>query len=235
MADGLDVKQENANALVVKVDGIDGCGKTTLLDQIASVYSGSRVLQMKEFGNVLDVPLTDFGPNRSVSELLRGLAMCAACDFDDIERELLWSVCSRRTNRLIIPRFLQSYDLILVDRSNLGNLAYGLTLNKQLAPVYQIVTTDQEFADLILWLDTPVSMCMSRLHTREQDLIEAKGVEFFEQVRHEYEKLALEPRVRRINGADRPDAILKQATFLIQEAAVRSGKKLGLPALLCEI
>jgi thymidylate kinase len=211
------------SAMVVKIDGLDGCGKTTLLDGLALDYSNIRVLQLEEFGNQLDGVVPGFGDDRPVSEILKALALSPACEFDDIERELLWCICSRRTNRLIIPHKLTSHDLILVDRSNLGNLAYGLALNKSLGPVYDITTTDLERADLMLWVDTPVELCMSRLRERKPDLIEAKGRPFFEEVRRQFEKLLVNPKVRRLDGAVEPDALVYQAVLCIQETATATG------------
>jgi thymidylate kinase len=202
-------------ALVVKVDGLDGCGKTTLLKSLQSIYSTRfKVLSTSEFGSDLDnIAEKVCDRNVSVSRLLNRLAKCLSCDLDDVERELLWAVASRRANRIVIPRNLYLFDLILVDRSDLGNLAYGPVLDPRLELVFQIATTPVEIADIVLWIDTPVETCQSRLLERShRDVIESKGVNFFNEVKKRYEYLAANrPNIKRLDGTESIESLAARA------------------------
>jgi thymidylate kinase len=193
-------------ALVVKVDGIDGCGKTTLIKSLQAAYGHKyRVLVTSEFSCDLDnLASTVANGQFTVSRILNKLAKCPSGDLDDIERELLWAVASRRVNRLVIPRELPFFDLILVDRSNFGNLTYGLVLDPRLECVFSLATNPIEVADLVFWIDTPVEICQLRLMERsERDVIEAKGIEFFNLVRDKYEDLAMtNPNFKRLDGTE---------------------------------
>jgi dTMP kinase len=187
---------------VVKIDGIDGAGKTTLILAIEKMLSSKfNIAVTKEFGSTQDIA---YNSDLTVSTLLRDLAISRNFDIDDVERELLWAIISRRNNRIVLQSKLKNFDLVLVDRSNLGNLAYGKTLNKNLLCVFDCFTTPEEYADLYIWLDTPVEICMNRLENKVLDSVESKGMEFFINVREEYQKLyKTNKKIVRING-DKP-------------------------------
>ncbi|MEP7011292.1 MAG: dTMP kinase [Acidobacteriota bacterium] len=209
---------DNSRAVVVKIDGIDGCGKTTLVDSLNSAYRVDlNVLATKEFCSDLDnYASTLSGGTLTVSEILDRVCKCPNCDLDDIERELLWAVASRRSNRIVISPRLKKFDLILVDRSYLGNLAYGPALDHRLALVFDFVTTPVEIADLILWIDTPVGVCEERLRQRARDVIELKGSEFFGEVRSRYEALAsIASNVKRLDGTLSRGALTTAAMQII--------------------
>jgi dTMP kinase len=179
--------------LVVKFDGIDGCGKTSLLESVRAEFSatGHVVSTTKEFGSDLDSAAENILGITFVGPHLRQIALSPEFALDDIERELLWAIISRRTNRLAIPRARLKSDVVLVDRSNLGNLAYGMTFDPRLQPVFENFVKPFENASLVYLIDTPVDECRRRVNDRgATDIIESKGSEFFEAVARNYLSLA---------------------------------------------
>lgn len=205
--------------VVAKFDGIDGCGKTTLISAVNEWYStGLRVAIVKEFGSDQDVRSSQTG-QKSISQLLRSLALDHECAFDDIERELLWAVISRRTNRLVIPNLLNETDLVLVDRSNFGNLAYGKIFDEFLLPVFMRYVGQLEQAHLIFLFDTPLEECQRRLKLRSKmDLIESKGESFFGAVDEAYRNLSKnDSRVVILDGTKTVDELLKIVTVKIDK------------------
>lgn len=211
------------NSIVVKFDGIDGCGKTTLVHNAFKELSNDFLVGMvKEFGDAKDYRVNEVSLELSLSEVLRLIAKCNYCDLDDIERELLWSVISRRTNRIIIPKMLPEYQIILVDRSNLGNLAYGLVLDNRLEVLYDIANNSSEIADIIFWIDTPVEICEKRLTYRNRDIIEQKGEKFFYQVREKYmEYYKKMYNVIRLDGALNERYLTKSAINIIKKRLIK--------------
>lgn len=207
-------------AFVVKIDGIDGCGKTSLINALVNFYRDRmRILVTSEFNSSMDRPAVAVSADLSVSQVLNRLAKCGECDLDDIERELLWAVASRRVNRIVIERERKLQDLIFVDRSNLGNLTYGFVFDPRLIAVYDLATSSMEKADLIFWIDTPVEVCMSRLEKRPtRDVIEAKGFNFFSQVREQYAwRVDRLENAYRLDGADGLGALTRQAVEIINK------------------
>lgn len=205
-------------AFVIKFDGIDACGKTTLIDNVfKQLQKDYSVCIVKEFGDSKDTIIESVSMELSISQVIRLIAKCEDCEIDDIEREILWAFISRRTNRTIIPQLLNDYQIILVDRSNLGNLAYGLTLNHQLKHVFDIVNNSVEIADVIFWIDTPVEVCEKRLLKRRQDIIEKKGKEFFIEVRAKYEYYSTKmDNVIKLDGSQSEKDLLNSAISIIK-------------------
>ena len=189
-------------ARVFKFDGIDGCGKTTLINELKSILSTEfSLVTVKEYGSEFDVPCV-LVSDCTVSELLREIILEEKHELDDIERELLWAVTSRRNNRLVLPRLKIGHDIILVDRSNLGNLAYGLAYNENLAPVFELATTKIELYDLIFWLDTPLDICKTRRINRGDKQESILSEEFYTQVRQRYKELCGKfERIIRLDGS----------------------------------
>lgn len=195
--------------VVVKFDGIDGCGKSTLIKAVSDWYSRrARVSVVKEFGSEQDIQLTNLR-GKSVSQFLSSIILDPDYAFDDIERELLWAVISRRTNRLVIPSQIESNDLVLVDRSNLGNLAYGSAFDEFLFPIFIRYVGQLERADIIFLIDTPLEECQRRLALRNKlDLIESKGERFFSVVQDAYRQLSKnDPRVVVLDGSETIDQL----------------------------
>ncbi len=201
-------------AVVAKFEGIDGCGKTTLIKAVSDWYSNrAHVSVVKEFGSKQDIHLNHLD-GKSVSQFLTSIILDLDAAFDDIERELLWAVISRRTNRLVIPSLIESNDLILVDRSNLGNLAYGSAFDEFLIPIFMRYVGQLESADIIFLIDTPLEECQRRLALRDKlDLIESKGEQFFSVVQDAYRELSKnDPRVVVLDGSETVDQLRSLVT-----------------------
>jgi len=208
------------NAIVVKVDGIDGCGKTTLLGALTLYYKsqGFRVSSIGENGAYGDISVSFNDKEIPLYDFLRSQAKSRDNDLDNVERELIWVVIGRRTNSRVIPKLIMTNDIVFVDRSNLGNIAYGCSLDERLEVVYRLFSTSVEIADVMIWLDTPVDMCFQRLSTRTLDRIEEMGKTFFNKVRNRYLELANSNRdIQRIDGSESRDDVLKCAIRIVDD------------------
>lgn len=178
------LSRDKNKPLVVKFDGIDGAGKTTLILKIYEALSSDIDIKItKEFGSDQD---TVYNNEFTISSVLRDIATNSHYDIDDVERELLWAIMSRRNNRIVIKEKLKDADLILVDRSNLGNIAYGRSIDPKVLCVFENFISPIECVDLYIWIDTPVEICMDRLKNKILDPVESKGINFFKKVQNEY-------------------------------------------------
>jgi len=178
--------EKRANSLVIKIDGIDGSGKTMLVVNLAKVLRriGLKVCTTAEFRSPFDSP-------SSPTLRLKRLALSESHDIDEIERQMLWIVNSRRHNRVIIPRLRKDYDCVIGDRSSLSTIAYGNVLVDNFPHFLDVNRLVEDSADIIFWLDTPVKVCMARLCGKKRDRIERLGASFFRRVRAQFAELSV--------------------------------------------
>ena len=92
--------------LVIKFEGIDGSGKTSLISRIAKdLRSEFKILVTKEFGSPHDIIRYRY-ENIKISSFLREISFDKNINIDSIERELLMAVAARMNNRLIIYKMI---------------------------------------------------------------------------------------------------------------------------------
>lgn len=176
--------------MVFKIDGIDGCGKSTLIQNIFNKLSQSHsTIVIEEFGTIEDYHIHYQKCTHSISELLRSIALERKIEIDDLERQLLLSILSRRVNKVIIPKLKKEYDIILVDRSELSNYAYGSIIDEQFNIIYSSLLSSSKPNGLIFWLDTPIDVCLGRLRKKEKDAVEIKGTEYLKGVENKFQNL----------------------------------------------
>lgn len=212
--------------MIVKFDGVDGSGKTSLRDAVAEYYSGRhRVLVTTEYGNDLDNTAVDIDSTTSVSEVLKKLATGKSYGVDHLERELIFSLMSRRTNRVVLPKQHQLYDIILVDRSSLSLFAYGFVPGEDIKSLHKMIVSEVDLYDLIFWIETPASICAQRLSARNAVKRELDAVEELEsedyllEVCERFKILSsVFPRVQRLDGTLEKSELVRQ---VIQEVDSR--------------
>lgn len=179
--------------LVVKFDGIDGCGKSTLCASVRDRCSSElKVFCTSEFGSAVDFSVGSTAANQSFSRTLRDFALNPEYECDDVERQLLLNAISRRTNRIEIAKSAQTYDLVLVDRSSLSNVAYGVPIDSRFGVLAAIANEGVESTDIVFWIDTPLNICAKRLRSRAQplDAVELKDDTYQACVREQFQNLA---------------------------------------------
>ena len=190
-------------ALVVKFDGIDGCGKSTLCQSVAYHCSKElRVFCTSEFGSANDIAVSGVAINLTVSQMIRDFALKSEYECDDIERQLLLNAIGRRANRLVIAKQARAHDLVIVDRSHLSNLAYGVPLDARFRLLANLANEGLDIADMVFWIDTPLTTCAERLGKRAQDQVEQKGENYQAYVREQFQNLTETMRnVARLDGS----------------------------------
>jgi thymidylate kinase len=209
------------HGIVVKIDGGDGCGKSTLVKDLASMFSHFvRVVTTEEFCSIHDYRAqTD---QRSISRLMYELSLDPLLQFDDIERQLAMTIAAHRHNRIVLPCLSKQFDLVLCDRSFLTNYAAGAELGQEYTRFVNWALEQNSVYDVIFWIDVRPSVAFLRRtrtliesETIALDPVEQKGLEH--QVnQHE----AFRDRCRRMNRVIRI-AGEKDYSFVLRDVANR--------------
>ncbi|MHC2336316.1 dTMP kinase [Bradyrhizobium sp. USDA 4454] len=204
--------------MIIKFDGVDGCGKSTLSKAVAEALKrkGARVALVSEFSSPALYPAGSSEPVPIGTMLIRETVLAPAFDCDDVERQLLLHFLSRRKNRLEIPYLATLNDFVVVDRSTLSNYAYAEALSPKFAPLTKLAVSDVETADQIFWIDTPIDLCIERMSIRMSDAVERKGRVYLESVRTLFER-CVTGTIRRLDGRAEISALVEEVLATIED------------------
>ena len=172
------------------LEGIDGCGKTTQLRQLADWLPGSGLmpagarlhLTREPGGTPLGLALRELllnPPDESSPAPTAELLLYAADRAQHVER-------------LIRPA-LKRGDWVLSDRFSGSTIAYqgdGRGLNLQTILDLERIATAGVQPDLTLWLDLPLQESLKRRGARSDDRIEAEGQAFLARVSEGFQRLS---------------------------------------------
>ena len=191
------------------LEGIDGCGKTTQLRQLAEWLPDSGLMPD---GATLHLTREPGGSplGRALRELLLHPPDDAApCP----EAELLMYAADRaqHVQRRIRPA-LERGDWVLSDRFSGSTLAYqgdGRGLDRALILDLERIATNGLMPDVTLWLDLPLEASIARREERAEDRIEAEGQAFLSRVATGFQVLAAERNWAVIPADQRPEEVHK--------------------------
>ncbi|WP_115070904.1 dTMP kinase [Synechococcus sp. UW179B] len=172
------------------LEGIDGCGKTTQLQQLSSwlptsglMPAGSQLIVTREPGGT------------ALGKSLRELLLHPPQDADPgPTAELLMYAADRaqHVDRVIQPA-LERGDWVLSDRftgSTMAYQGYGRSLDRVLITELERIATRGLSPDMTIWLDLPLELSVQRRGSREEDRMEAEGFAFLERVAKGFSDLA---------------------------------------------
>ena len=204
----------------VVLEGIDGCGKTSQLDQLRAwlpssglLPAGTRLVCSREPGGT---PL---------GQTLRHLLLHPSAGEDPCpDAELLLYAADRAQHvaRLIRPA-LEAGDWVLCDRftgSTAAYQGYGRGLSLERINLLEGLATGGLAPDLTLWLDLPLAEALRRRGDRTADRIESAGTPFLERVARGFETLAGQRGWCRIDA----DQSLEQVTRACRSALLASAR-----------
>jgi dTMP kinase len=192
---------------LISLEGIDGCGKSTLAQMLAVALreNHKNVVLTKEFGGT---PL-----GISLRELLH-----IRTDPISSKAEFLLIAADRAQHfeTVVIPA-LRSSALVISDRMNDSSLAYqgygrGIDL--------KMITTINAWAmcnikqDLIFFIDIDLQTALSRIYARNEQLtsFEKEKIDFWQRVYNGYREIFRNrPEVVVLDGCQPPTMILEKA------------------------
>ena len=183
-----------ANGLLITIEGPDGAGKTTVLNELfprLQMIAKKEIIKTREPGGVL------------IAEKIRQIILNPDHRQMDERTEALLYAAARRQHLVeVIMPALNEGKIVICDRFVDSSLTYqgaGRRIGmKEIAQINEFATEGLE-PDFTLYLDVDSDTGLRRIQNhRKQDVdrLDLEGLEFHQRVRHAYLKLAEENPVR---------------------------------------
>jgi dTMP kinase len=190
----------------VVVEGIEGSGKSTLVESLAIRLraEGHEVVTTREPGGT------------PVGNAIRGIFLDPAVSIEPLTESLLVNAARAQHVHTVIRPMLALGRIVICDRytdSTLAYQGYGRDLNLQLLRELCRIATDGLEPQLVLLLDATVETGRGRLQERPvTDRIETEDDVFHERVRRGFLALAQSsPSHRVLDATLPPESILEAA------------------------
>jgi dTMP kinase len=203
-----------ARGKLITIEGIDGAGKSTLVQALARELAarGHRVELLREPGGV------------DVSERIRALVKDPVLAVAPRAEALLYAAARAQLVQELLAPLQQRDTLVLLDRFVDSSLAYqGAGRELGVGAVRQInlfatggLTPDRT---LLLRIDPALGRARARERALEPDRLEREGERFFALIAAAYDELSIaEPtRVRPIDAGQAPADVLRDALAAIAD------------------
>lgn len=197
---------ETERGRFISFEGIEGVGKTTALKYVREKLDSASIPYV----------VTREPGGTPIAEAIRHILLDHYTEMMCPNTELLLMFAGRAQNiaKVVLPA-LQRGKWVLSDRFTDASFAYqgggrGIPV-KRIEELAKWVHKDLK-PDIILLLDAPVSVGLSRANSREaKDRIEVEGLEFFKRVRKSYLTMAKrEPQRFRIIYANQEVSLVKE-------------------------
>ena len=185
----------------IVIEGIDGCGKTTQINEISKwlpksglMAKGSKLIQTREPGGSL------------LGEKLRNLIL----DNDknnqpsSLTELLLYSADRAEHVSKIISPALNKDNWVISDRfsdSTLAYQGYGRNINHEIIKTIESIVCQGESPDLTIFLEIAPEESIFRRKNKLPDRMEAEGIKFLEKVNRGFKLIAQEKNWKIISAS----------------------------------
>ena len=201
----------------IVIEGIDGCGKTTQIDELSKwlpksglMKKGSKLITTREpggsqLGKKLRSLILDNNENNKPSSLAELLLYSA----DRAEH----------VSKIIAPA-LKNGDWVISDRfsdSTLAYQGYGRNINLEIIKNIESIVCQGEYPDLTFFLEISPEESILRRKNEIPDRIESEGIKFLEKVNKGFKLIAKEKNWEVISATQNIQTISKQ----IKETVLR--------------
>lgn len=174
------------SARFVVLDGVDGCGKSTLAARLCG--------ELERAGRPTPLHVREPGSTRA-GEAIRAVALGKQYELAPAVEALLMAAARRQMLvELVAPALAAGRDVVC-ERFHPSTWAYqGVAGAVGTQPVVELLRAwaNDPAPDLVLILDVPIEVALARRGGAERDRIEAKGAVFHEQVAAAYRRYARE-------------------------------------------
>ena len=176
----------------IVIEGIDGCGKTTQIDEISKwlpnsglIKKGSKLIKTREPGGSI------------LGKKLRGLILDSNENNkpSSLAELLLYSADRAEHVSKIISPALKNNDWVISDRfsdSTLAYQGYGRNINLEIIKKIDSIVCQGEYPDLTIFLDISPEESILRRKNKIPDRIESEGMRFLEKVNKGFKLIAKE-------------------------------------------
>ena len=173
-------------------EGIDGCGKTTQINEICNWLPNSNLIS-----NNSSIIKTREPGGSVIGAKLRKLILSNNKDNVPTNLTELLLYAADRTEHVtkIISPALNKGDWVLSDRfsgSTLAYQGYGRNLDKEIIKKLEIIACQGQNPDITFFLDISIKESISRRKHQIPDRIESEGVNFLRKVNIGFKKIAKE-------------------------------------------
>ena len=194
----------------IVIEGIDGCGKTTQIDEIARWIPTSGLLR----GNSKLVKTREPGGSL-LGKKLRTLILDNNEDNkpSKLTELLLYSADRAEHISKIISPALENQDWVLSDRfcdSTLAYQGYGRNINLEIIKNIESIVCQGEYPDLTIFLEISPEESISRRKNIIPDRIESEGIKFLQKVNEGFKLIAKEKNWKIISAAQDINTVSNQ-------------------------
>ena len=200
----------------IVIEGIDGSGKTTQIDQLSKWLNKSDLIPKN---NKLVITREPGGTTlgRSIRSLL--LDTSIETSPDSITELLLYAADrAQHVNEILRPS-LNKGDWVISDRfcgSTLAYQGYGRKLNINLIKELEIISTQGISPDITFFLDIPVNESIKRRLNRQEDRMEKEGREFLSNVSLGFQTLSKDNKWKQISALKAKEDIIAEIKYEIK-------------------
>jgi len=199
----------------IVIEGIDGCGKTTQIDQLSKwlptsglIKEGSQLITTREpggsqLGKKLRNLILENNENNQPSSLAE---------------LLLYSADRAEHVSKIIKPALEKNNWVISDRFSDSTLAYqgfGRNINLQIIKSIESIVCQGVSPDLTIFLEISPEESISRRNNKTPDRIESEGIKFLEKVNTGFKLIAKEKNWEVISASQNIQKISDQIKEII--------------------
>ena len=176
----------------IVIEGIDGCGKTTQIDELSKwipksglIKKDTKLITTREPGGSL------------LGKKLRGLILENNENINpsSLAELLLYSADRAEHVSKIISPALKNNDWVISDRfsdSTLAYQGYGRNINLEIIKNLESIVCQGEYPDITFFLEISPEESILRRENKIPDRIESEGIEFLEKVNEGFKIIAKE-------------------------------------------
>ena len=173
-------------------EGIDGCGKTTQINEICNWLPYSNLIS-----NHSSIIKTREPGGSSIGAKIRELILSNNKDNVPTNLTELLLYAADRTEHVTktITPALKNGDWVLSDRfsgSTLAYQGYGRNIDKEIIKKLEIIACQGQKPDITFFLDISIEESIARRKNQIPDRIESEGVNFLRKVNIGFKKIAKE-------------------------------------------
>jgi dTMP kinase len=194
----------------IVIEGIDGCGKTTQIDELSKwlpksglINKGSKLITTREPGGSL------------LGKKLRGLILDNNKDNkpSSLAELLLYSADRAEHVSKIISPALNKNNWVISDRfsdSTLAYQGYGRKIDLEIIKKIESIVCQGEYPDITFFLEISPKESILRRKNEIPDRIESEGIRFLEKVNEGFQIIAKEKNWKVISASQNVKTIANQ-------------------------
>jgi len=201
----------------IVVEGIDGCGKTTQINEISKWLPKSGLMRKNT------ELITTREPGGSLlGKKLRNLLLenNESYKLSSLTELLLYSADRAEHVSKIITPALKKQNWVLSDRfsdSTLAYQGYGRDINMEIIKNIESIVCQGQYPDLTIFLEISPEESFLRRKNEIPDRMEAEGIKFLSKVNRGFQIIAKEKNWKVISASQSIDSISAQIKEIIQK------------------